>query len=137
MAAIGWITLEEAETYFETRYNSTAWDSAASSQTAALQTAYNQLIDCGRFSTPTTPDTPGKMKRAQCEQALFIIQHQEDADSRMGLQAQGVTSAGIVQESYEIIGGIPVSPYAVKALSAWDRERVGFFQVDAERDDDA
>jgi len=135
MALIGWVSLVEADAYFLTRTNSAMWSESYTDKTAALTTAYNQLKDSGRFNLPASPDAAGKLKRAQCEQAFFILKNQEDADERMALQAQHVTQAGIVQETYQG-DGIPISSYAISILSAWDRYRQGLFVAEATRTED-
>jgi hypothetical protein len=111
----GWITLAEAETYMETRLGASNFWNTGAEKVAALQTAYNQLTSCNLFSFPET--AVAGMKNAQCEMALFLLQHQEDADARMGLQAQGVTQAGVVQESYNLdnVDGIPI-PAIVRSI---------------------
>ena len=78
------------------------------------------------------------MKNAQCEQALFLLIHQEDMDVRLGLQAQGVTQAGIVQETYgNCIEGIPISPHAKQMLEDYEDADKSAFQVkEISRDDD-
>lgn len=100
------VTVSEADTYFTTRLGADAWTNSGSSKTAALQTAENQLAAVyGAVSD----------KNAVCEQALFLLQDPA-ADRRASLQAQGVTQAGIVQESYKGAGGILVCPYARQVL---------------------
>lgn len=94
-----WVTLAEAEAYFRTRLGSSGYWNGTANKVAALVTAFKQLLRCGMFNIAAT-DTAQAIKDAQCEMALFLLIHQEDMDSRAGLQAQGVTKAGIVQEEY-------------------------------------
>lgn len=130
----GWVTLVEAETYMATRLGATKHWYSGVSKAAALQTAYNQLISCGLFDFPETAISG--MKNAQCEMALFLLQHQEDADARMGLQAQGVTQAGIVQETYNLdnVDGIPI-PLIVRSMLQDYESASPIHIVDLEREE--
>ncbi len=100
MDKIGWVTLAEANTYMGERLGSdNFWDTEDTTKnTKALKTAYNRL-QVGDWSFPE--EETQAMKDAQCEMALFLLQHLTDIDARTGLQAQGVTSAGVVQEQYD------------------------------------
>ncbi len=131
----GWITLAEAETYMATRLGASEhWHTGASKE-AALQTAYNQLVACGLFSFPET--VVAAMKNAQCEMALFLLIHQKDMDVRKGLQAQGVTQAGVVQESYDAskAGGMSIPPIVSAMLDDYATE-TNIHVVDLERDEE-
>jgi len=119
----GYVTLSEAATYFDTRLGaSTYWTSGADKE-GALQLAYNDLIDCGLFdlSLDSGEDTPQAWMDAQCEQALFLLIQSTGLDLRTGLQAQGVTQANIVGETYRIQrgGSIPIAPRARQALNEY------------------
>jgi hypothetical protein len=130
----GWVTLAEAETYMGTRLGASKHWNTGADKAAALQTAYNQLVACGLFSFPETAVTA--MKNAQCEMALFLLIHQEDIDVRKGLQSQGVTQAGIVQESYDIskASGMPIPPIVSAMLDDYATE-TNIHVVDLERDE--
>jgi hypothetical protein len=116
----GWINISDANTYMATRLGASKYWTDTAEKAAALQTAYNQLVGCGLFSFPST--AAQVMKDAQCEMALFLLAHQEDMDVRLGLQAQGVSAAGIVNETYkpEEIDGIPIPPIVRKLLEAYE-----------------
>ncbi|MFA5456869.1 MAG: hypothetical protein WC261_04465 [Synergistaceae bacterium] len=111
-----WVTVAEAELYFEARLNATSWTGATATQKIqALIMAYRQL-NSGQYSFPTVVvDT---MKYAQLEQALFLLAYSADIDARMALQAQGVTEAGIVKEKYSSAGTIPICAIA----QAWIKD---------------
>lgn len=99
-----WATVEQANTYFKTRlFAGKIWNESLSEpdKEAALVTAYNQLTTAGLFNL-APDDTSENTKKAQFEMAFYLLQHLSDSDSRKGLQAQGVQSAGIVQESYDM-----------------------------------
>lgn len=130
-----WLTLEEAETYFSTRIGSSEYWCSGADKEAALITAYNQLNGCGLFDFPAAATQA--MKDAQCEQALFLLIHGEDIDRRKGLQAQGVTAAGIVKESYkEDIDQIPICTNAKNFLKEYSIEGQDIYAVDLERDEE-
>jgi hypothetical protein len=93
-----WITLADAEIYMLGRLGASKFWNTAADKTAALITAYRQLSSCEKWEIPA--DVSENMEIAQCEMALYLLQHLEDSDTRAGLQAQGVTAAGIVQETY-------------------------------------
>lgn len=132
-----YVTADEATTYFATRMGaSTFWDALTDAEkTAAIITAYYQLTTCGLFSLPTTAtDT---IKRGQLEQALFLAAHGQDIIRRMGLQSQGVLSAGIVKETYDknMRGQIPVSAEVLNMLKDY-KLRENAYAFDLTRDDD-
>lgn len=109
-----WLTEEEADTYFETRLGASALWTDSTDKTAALTTAQAQIVNCAEFTftdeeleEPTTA-----MQNAVCEQALFLLRD-PDMESRLALQAQGVTQAGIVQETYG--GRRGLFPIAIQA----------------------
>jgi len=102
-----WVTVAEANTYLKDRVGVKNYWSATAEKSEALVTAWRWLTGAGDYTFPTTATQP--MKDAQVEYALFMLQHQPDIDLRMGLQAQGVTDAGIVKEKY---GGMSTAvPY--------------------------
>jgi len=125
---IGWLTdVAEADTYFETRYKSEAWDSVPEAtgdyaRTAVLTTAYNRIRYHGDFSIPASPTATqlSKLKDAQCEMAYYFIIHQVNnaEDRRKGLQAQGVVGAGIVKETYDkdSLDKLPIPPIVSEIL---------------------
>jgi len=94
-----WILLADAEIYMLGRLGASKFWNTTVDKIAALITAYTQLANCGRWEIPA--EISEDMEIAQCEMALYLLQHLEDSDTRAGLQAQGVTAAGIVQETYD------------------------------------
>ncbi len=129
-----WVTEAAATTYYASRIGADDYWVSGADKEASLVTAYNQLNNCGLFSFPTT--VVQKMKDAQCEQALFLLQHAEDIDSRLGIRVQGVQKAGIVKEEY-VKGApqLPISIFAMYFLNDYLTE-VAFYAVDLERDED-
>ena len=134
-----WISLECANEFMSARFGAGEhWDDLSDTEkSAALITAFKQIKNSGLFSFPAaaTPD----IRDAQCEQALFIVQHQKDADQRLGLQAQGVTSAGIVKEQYKDgRADIAISPIVLRYLDCYRTQgsalHVGSINRDEEMD---
>lgn len=117
----GWINVTDANTYMATRLGASKYWTDTAEKAAALQTAYNQIMGSNLFNFSDTGTATQIMKDAQCEMALFLLAHQEDMDVRLGLQAQGVSAAGIVNETYkpENIDGIPIPPIVRKLLDAY------------------
>lgn len=132
-----WATVAEADTYFETRlFANKFWSSFTdiSDKEAALVTAFNQLMTCGIFNLAAS-DTSANVKKAQFEMALFLLQHLADMDARKGLQAQGVVSAGMVGETYDLSRtGQPI-PANVMAILKDSRTDLGIYGADVTRDD--
>jgi hypothetical protein len=123
-----WVTLAEADAYFTTRLNSSAWSALATDEpkTAALTTAQNDIVAANRYVFEdedgvdlTTDDTTAsqEMKDAVCEQALFLL-NDPDMETRLSLQQQGVKAAGIVQETYGGgVNGVPLAPRVERILA--------------------
>ena len=147
---IGYLTIAAADAYFSTRLFSTAWtsipvDSGNVKKTAALTTAFDRLFYCGLFSLPTlaaaTADQLVILKKAQCEFSLYLLQHLADEDRRKGIQAQGVTVAGIVKEQYAEadLTTLPIPPIVSKMLDAagFSAPAIApFYAVDIDRRED-
>lgn len=143
---IGWLNnVDEAETYFETRYKSEAWDdvleeSGDMQKTAVLTTAYNRLRYHGDFSIPASPTAVqlAKLKDAQCEMAFYFVIHLADEDRRKGLQAQGVISAGIVKEAYDrdSLDKLPIPLPVQELMKDFDKYGKPIAVVDIDRDED-
>jgi len=129
-----WLTEAEADTYMADRLAISDYWNADAEKSAALVTAYRWLTASNRFSFPTTATQA--MKDAQTEYALYLIQHQPDLDLRMGLQAQSVTKAGIVKETYDLNRErFPFPPVVEGLLEAYLVE--GPFHIfDVERDEE-
>jgi hypothetical protein len=130
-----WVTEAEANTYFSDRLGASGyWVNGASDNIPALITAYKWL-QCGKYSLPATATQP--IKDAQCEMALFLLQHQPDLDLRMGLRVQGVIQAGVVKESYSRGGSIefPIPPVVAQLLDTYDTERPAYL-VNLERNEE-
>ena len=130
-----WITETDANTYFSTRIKGgDYWIDDADDNVPALITAYKWL-NAGKFAFPATVTQP--IKDAQCEMALFLLQHQPDLDLRMGLQVQGVIAAGVVKERYKDDNSVelPIPPIVAKLLEEYSTDRPVYL-VNLERNEE-
>ncbi len=132
-----WVTEAEANTYFDARVKSgDYWTDGASDNIPALITAYNWLM-AGKYSLSASTSAAQPIKDAQCEMALFLLQHQPDLDLRMGLQVQGVIAAGVVKERYKDDNTIemPIPPIVQQLLQDYDTDRPVYL-VNLERNEE-
>lgn len=130
-----WLTLAEADSYMATRLGAADHWGVATHKLAALTTAQADIEASGRYlfedaagndltETPTTT-----MQQAVCEQALFLLAN-PDQEQRLALQAQGVTQADIVGETYDGGGRRPLlAPRAVALLAPYQDPSSGSFAV--------
>lgn len=85
-----WLTLTEAETYFESRAQSDSWNALSEGdKNIYLITAYNWLFYDPGFFAPAS-STSQAVKNGQCEAALFLIDYGEEYNKREALIASGV-----------------------------------------------
>lgn len=138
MPDIGWVSLTDAATFFDTRYGADDWATMkATVQTRLLTTAWNRILYDPRWTIPASPDAATKAKLAYAQEltAWYMYTHLEDEDRRKGLQAQAVTSAGIVQEVYDKDQAtkIPLPPEAEAILDGLFSETKPFYAVDIDR----
>jgi hypothetical protein len=125
----------QADTYFATRLNATAW--TGTNKTPALWTAYHRLIDCADYDLSATTPTSEPLRRAQCEMAYYMLKHLSAEDHRLGIQAQGVISAGIVQEAYKEEMKVPIPAIVDDILSkaGFKKYKAPFKMIAIGRDD--
>ena len=142
-ADIGWITLADASTYFVTRLNSAAWTGGAvtdATRTSALTMAYNRIRYHDKLTIPATPTAAEDaiLEDAQCELAIYMLQHLPDEDRRKGLQAQAVKAAGVVKEQYkkDDLMGLPLPPIVWNMLAGFWKYDAPFYAKDIDRDED-
>jgi hypothetical protein len=142
--AIGWFdNLTDGNNYFiNERLETSAWDELEDIyRTKALNTAYNRLYYCKDYSLPTYAQASAVqriiLKKAQAEMAYYLAQHLADEDRRKGLQAQGVTDAGIVKESYDLnyLDKLPIPPFVDELLADFKTAK-SFALIDIDRDED-
>jgi hypothetical protein len=144
---IGYLSVYDADAYFATRLSSAAWTGTNAVKTAALTTAYDRLFYSGLYALPALAAAPAAalvvLKKAQCEMALYLLIHLADEDRRKGLQAQGVTQAGIVKETYGdgagktvALDALPIPPIVLTMLEDYEVLENNFFAVDIDRRED-
>jgi hypothetical protein len=145
--SIGWFaSLSQARTYFEDeRLETEAWDdlflSTGTLETKVLKQAYNRLYYDPRWSLPTyaeaSADQLVELQKANAEMAYYLAVHLADEDRRKGLQAQGVTQAGVVKETYseKYLMGVPVPPFVIAILKPWETAKP-FGAVNVARDEE-
>jgi hypothetical protein len=144
---IGYLTLVQADQYFATRLSSDAWTaipvtSGRAKETAALTTAYDRLFYSGLFDLPILASATAAelviLEKAQCEMAYYLLVHLADEDRRKGLQAQGVTVAGIVKEQYSEANlmTLPIPAFVALILEDFSTAADPFYASDIGRDED-
>lgn len=129
-----WLSEADANTYMGDRLDAGGyWEDEETDNVRALITAYKWL-NSGKYAFPDDATQP--MKDAQCEMALFLLQHQPDIDLRMGLQAQGVIAAGVVKERYKDDNYVelPIPPIVQKLLESYQTDRPVFL-INLERNE--
>jgi hypothetical protein len=150
MPNIGWFdTVETADDYFETeRLETSAWDALdnVSGKTKALNMAYTRIYYCGLFEVPdyasATADELVILQKAQAEMAYYLAMHLADEDRRKGIQAQGVSAAGIVKETYgttsdiSVLDKIPIPPIVAGLLEEFSTEGKNLYVSAVDRDED-
>ena len=76
------------------------------------------------------------MKDAQCEYALYLLQHLPDEDLRLGIQTQGVVAAGVVKERYGATPtDLPFPPTILSLLEGFTTSKP-YRVFDLERDEE-
>jgi hypothetical protein len=128
-----WVSEADADTYFSTRLGASTYWSSGAEKEAALTTAQWQIENSDLFAgypdvSESGVDAVQAQADAVCEQALFLLMD-ADVDTRVNLQAQGVTQAGIVQETYkEGNMGIAISgrAYACMQKAGYLKYGMGF-----------
>lgn len=118
-----WVSVSEADAYFETRYGASALWTSGVDKTAVLVTAQQDLENCSDYGfDAVTEDAPATtaMIHAVCEQAMFRL-IDPDIETRAALRAQGVTRADIVGETYGACTGFPVCARAKVLLRTYAR----------------
>lgn len=100
-----WVSEEDADTYFATRLGADEYWIEGAPKTAALITAqrYIELSGLFVFTDAQQADPSQAMMDAVCEQATFLLRDVLGIEMRSALIAQGVASAGIIEESFNRI----------------------------------
>jgi hypothetical protein len=143
---VGWTSVSLADVYFlASRLSSPFWDALVvvsggrDQKSAVLSQAYNRIRLSKQFSIPASPtaDQLEKLQIAQCEMAYYLALHLADEDVRKGLQAQGVTAAGIVKETYSEagLGSTPFPPEVLEWLDEFLAVTSPFYAVEIGRNE--
>lgn len=145
VSELGWSSLAEAESYFANeRLKKAAWKDLADDdeKNTALNMGYNRIYHDPRYAVPVAGDETATqlivLIKSQSEMAYYIIVHLDDEDRRMGLEAQHVTDAGIVKESYDKdrLDDLPIPPFVDAMLEAAGfTTKKAFGMVDIARDE--
>ena len=93
-----WIDEDGADLYFETRLHADPWD-AATDKSAALVTAFHSLNELDLTVDPTDTAQLDALQRAQCEQALYELEHNPEGPGISGLSIAGLLSVKTEQKS--------------------------------------
>jgi len=126
--SIGWFSgLPDAESYFlNERFETANWDAVTDEQkTKAINYSYNRLYHSPKWDLPTYAAADAtalvKLRIINAEMANYIIIHLYDEDRRKGIQAQGVTKAGIEEETYDknYLDRLPVPAFVEDLLKPW------------------
>lgn len=144
--SIGWfIDMNDADAYFTLeRLDTDAWDDLGSGtglKDKAITQAYNRLYYDPRWELPTYAEASAtdlvRLRKANGEMAVYLVIHLSDEDRRKGIQAQGVTQADIVGETYaeSMLMEVPVPPAVIALLSPWSTEQ-HFGAINLVRDED-
>ena len=140
----GWSTVALAETYFTNeRSVTTLWDALADNDAKnnILNEAYNRIYYSDEYDVPETGDETAAqlivLIKAQSEMSYYLLMHLADEDRRKGIQAQGVTSAGIVKEVYDRgkLQELPIPPIVRRLLSGFFKYDDPIHVIDIDRDE--
>lgn len=127
-----WGLVEDAQEYLTKRFGAADLFASGVDTEALLVTAYNDIVNCGKYTFTTYAsgeDIPAALIAAQAEQALFLYANSLDMDQRAALILQGVTVAGIVQETFDtkVRGEIIIAPRATGFLREYLTFGKGFY----------
>jgi len=86
-----WVTVAQADTYLADKYGAGAWAAldATTVKTPLLISAYRWLRRLSGYSLPAA-SLSQNLKDAQCEAAWYLYKHNDEAEKREALRAQGV-----------------------------------------------
>lgn len=145
MGQNGWASPAEGDTYFDEERNVTAlWDALTTDaqKNKVLNAAYNRLFYHPDYNLPEAGDESAAqliiLIKAQSEMSYYLLMHLEDQDRRKGIQAQAVTTAGIVKEVYDKdrADEVPIPPFVDAILDdAGFSALESFGTVDIDRDE--
>lgn len=98
-----WITLAEANIYFDSHIASSPWDALSDNDKEKyIKTAYRWIYYDSGFSVPALSSETA-VKYGQCEAALFLINYYIDWSKHDALIASGVKSFKYGKRSEDLI----------------------------------
>lgn len=100
------VSLEDANTYFNDRLNVSQWDDVAK-QEPALISAYRSLNELDITIDPTVAVELQAVKDAQCEQALWELAHDSDMIAATSISLAGMVSVKIPPKARHPRTGTP------------------------------
>lgn len=85
-----WVTVAEANTYFDEKYGASAWATLGLHEKERLLISGYRWIMAQSFFSISPASTAPAVKQAQCEAAWFLYMHNEALEKRRGLYVTGV-----------------------------------------------
>jgi len=104
-----WISEDDADTYFETRLNTEAWN--IGNKEAALMTAFRSIQELDIEIDLTDADVLNALQMAQCEQALHELINTLDGPGINTLKLGGMLSVKISENQ------IPIDRYSMRSIA--------------------
>lgn len=140
--AFGWCDdLDDANSYFdEERFVTDLWDrlSDDKKKESVLVNSYNRLYYDPQYTLPTFAAASVAelviLRKVNCEMAYYLIVHLRAEDRRQGLQAQNVTEAGIVEETYDG-KELAIPPLVKEWLKPWKTDETFAGIINLARDE--
>ena len=121
-----WVTLTEANIYFESKWNASAWTGLTDTQKKQLLiTAYEWINGDPDYTINTVTS---KLKKAQCELAWFIYNNSDTYDKHEALWASGVRDFDISKFS-ETLEEPGLPPKIKKLLDDYNYNAGGYFPL--------
>jgi hypothetical protein len=128
---IGWITdIVEADSYYSTHIGfREMWAGfTVELKTAALTTSYNRIVNSNEVAVPVNPsgDALDTLKYAQLEHAGQLGILGPGGEHRAAAIGQGITRAGIVEESYDSSMAGKLPPNIMAILDDFKTEKAAY-----------
>lgn len=122
-----WITLIEANSYMDDRFNSSVWDSAIdANKNKSIVTAFRWLYNSQKFNIPLTA-TSQIVKDAQSELANYILVNFAEFEKRRALQSQGVEEFNTLKWHEKFIKEADIPQFINDMLTDYVMNKGGVF----------
>lgn len=92
-----WVTVAEADTYFDERFGASAWAALPNATKEQLLISAYRWIQAQSLFTIAASSTAEIVKQAQMETAWYMYKYWDQHEDRRALVAQGVTDFKISQ----------------------------------------